>query len=104
MTKPIFIQSNASDAELTTKAKEIGVPLKTLKNMLDYAQHLRDRADELDISPPQQVSALVTVIGDVIKMNYPNATHADLITDVVDQLWAVCELSPHSQTTTTTTH
>ena len=67
MTKPIFIQSNASDAELTTKAKEIGVPLKTLKNMLDYAQHLRDRADELDISPPQQVSALVTVIVDRIE-------------------------------------
>jgi molybdenum-dependent DNA-binding transcriptional regulator ModE len=93
MTKTFVIQATMTTAQIKAKAKEIGIPYKELKNMLQYATSLHADADELGLTPPQQVSALVTAIGDIITRCYDKSDHQVLASDVVDQIWSVCQLT-----------
>jgi hypothetical protein len=88
-TTAVLIKSGATDADLCEAAREIGVPADRLRRIVDFSETLRIAADEADLVAPEIVSALLNIIGELIRGCYPQEKQHLLLMDIHHQLTAV---------------
>jgi hypothetical protein len=83
---------DASDEELTTAAKGLGVSVSNLKQIIAFSNHMRDEVVTRDLTPPQVLSTCLGIVSEVIAECYAKDSHERICSDIYSQLRDSCGL------------
>jgi hypothetical protein len=83
---------DASDEELATAAKALGVSTINLKQIIAFSNHMRDEVVARDLTPPQVLSTCMGMVTEVIADCYAKDSHERICADIYTQLRDSCGL------------
>tara|TARA_R110000765_G_scaffold306094_1_gene399992 strand:- start:59 stop:391 length:333 start_codon:yes stop_codon:yes gene_type:complete len=82
----------ASDKELATAAKTLGVSVSSLKQTIAFSNHVRDEVSARDLTPPQVLSTCLGIVSEVIADCYAKDSYERICSDIYTQLRDSCGL------------
>ena len=73
-------------------AKELGVDPEEIRKTVQFSTAVHERIRPDNLSFQQALSALLSVVSDILRSGVPLLPRAELVTDIYQTLWGSCGL------------
>lgn len=73
-------------------AKELGVDPEKIRDTVQFSASIHEQISEKDLSFQQSLSALLSVVSDMLRTSVPVIPRAEIVTDIYQTLWGSCGL------------
>tara|TARA_R110000824_G_scaffold225942_4_gene413606 strand:- start:117 stop:464 length:348 start_codon:yes stop_codon:yes gene_type:complete len=73
-------------------AKELGVDPAKIRDTVQFSMLVHEMIQDRDLSFQQSLSALLSVVSDMLRESVPELPRAEIVTDIYQTLWGSCGL------------
>jgi hypothetical protein len=73
-------------------AKELGVDPAKIRDTVQFSASIHEMIQVEDLNFQQALSALLSVVSDILRTSVPDIPRAEIVTDIYQTLWGSCGL------------